>query len=243
MWLGKEEKMKNETHVVSKRDKTRQMTILAMFVAIIVVMGMVPFLGFIPFLGLSFQIITIPVIIGAVILGRKAGIILATVFGLVSLIRGAMSGGFDFLFVLPWISILPRVIFGLIIYDVFRFFKKLLPEKRIIALALGFLTVSLIHTLLVVPMLATGFPIVFESPSIYDGVLKGEFGEATVDAIGDVQTFSAIIRWMFGVIITNGIGEAILAMLIGSVVTDRLIAYLSNNNAAILQGGVYENSH
>lgn len=235
--------MKNETHVVSKRDKTRQMTILAMFVAIIVVMGMVPFLGFIPFLGLSFQIITIPVIIGAVILGRKAGIILATVFGVVSLIRGAMSGGFDFLFVLPWISILPRVIFGLIIYDVFRFFKKILPEKRIIALALGFLTVSLIHTLLVVPMLATGFPIVFESPSIYDGVLKGEFGDATIDAIGDTQTFSAIITWMFGVIITNGIGEAILAMLIGSVVTDRLIAYLSNNNAAILQGGVYENSH
>jgi uncharacterized membrane protein len=235
--------MKNETHVLSKRDKTRQMTILAMFVAIIVVMGMVPFLGFIPLLGLSFQIITIPVIIGAVILGRKAGLILATVFGVVSLIRGAMSGGFDFLFVLPWISILPRVIFGLIIYDVFRFFKKLLPEKRIIALALGFLTVSLIHTLLVVPMIATGFPIVFESPSIYDGILKGEFGEATVDAIGDVQTFSAIIKWMFGVIITNGIGEAILAMLIGSVVTDRLIAYLSNNNAAILEGGVYENSH
>ncbi|HKL47752.1 MAG TPA: ECF transporter S component [Candidatus Izemoplasmatales bacterium] len=235
--------MKKETVLLSKRDKTRQMTILAMFVAIIVVMGMVPFLGFIPILGLSFQIITIPVIIGAVILGRKAGVILATVFGVVSLIRGAMSGGFDFLFVLPWISILPRVIFGLIIYDVFKFFKKLLPGKRILALALGFLTVSLIHTLLVVPMIATGFPIVFESPSVYDGILKGEYGEATIDSIGGVQTFNAIMKWMFGVLITNGIGEAILAMLIGSVITDRLIAFLTNNNQAILQGGVYEDSH
>lgn len=243
MWLGKEEKMKKEVREVSKRDKTRQMTILAMFVAIIVVMGMVPFLGFIPVLGLSIQIITIPVIIGAVILGRKAGVILATVFGVVSLIRGAMSGGFDFLFVLPWISILPRVIFGLIIYDVFRFFKKLLPEKRIIALALGFLSVTLIHTFLVLPMLATGFPIVFESPSIYDGIFRGDAGQATVDFLEANQSFNNIVKWMFGVLITNGVGEAILGMLIGSVVTDRLIAYLSVNNQAILKGGVYENSH
>ncbi|MGE4571485.1 MAG: ECF transporter S component [Candidatus Izemoplasmatales bacterium] len=235
--------MQKEKVVLSKHDKIRRMTILAMFVAIIIVMGMVPFLGFIPFLGLSFQIITIPVIIGAVILGRKEGLILGTVFGIVSLIRGAMSGGFDFLFVLPWISVLPRMIFGWVIYDVFKFFKKLLPKNRLVALALGFLIVSLIHTLLVVPMLATGFPIVFESPSIYEGVLKGEYGADTIAGLEGLQSFNTIIKWMFGVLISNGIGEAVLAMLIGSVVTDRLIAYLTSNNESILIGSVYEVSN
>ncbi|QWC00417.1 ECF transporter S component [Mycoplasmatota bacterium] len=234
--------MKKEKEVLTQREKTRKMTILAMFIAIIVVMGMVPFLGFIPLFGLSFQIITIPVIIGAVILGRKAGVILGLTFGVVSLIRGAMSGGFDFLFVLPWISILPRVIFGFIIYDVFKFYKKII-NKRIIALALGFLTVSVIHTLLVVPMIATGFPIVFESPNIYNGILSGEYGESTIDGIANLQAFRDIMKWILGVLVTNGIGEAILAMLIGSVVTDRLIAYLTNNNQAILRGGVYEDSN
>ena len=242
-WKGR--KMKKEG--LSRREQTRQMTILAMFIAIIIVMGMVPFLGFIPLFGLSFQIITIPVIIGAVILGRKSGIILATVFGLTSLVRGAMSGGFDFLFVLPWISVLPRVIWGIFIVDVFAFYKKLFnrfdktKNIQILSLALGFLTTSLIHTLLVVPMIATGFPIVFESPNIYDGVLRGDFGAETIDGLAGLQTFNTIIKWMFGVLITNGIGEAVLGMLIGSVVTDRLLVYLNNNNQALLRGGIYEN--
>lgn len=244
-WLGKEKKMKKES--ISRRDQTRRMTILAMFIAIIVVMGMVPFLGFIPLFGLSFQIITIPVIIGAVILGRKSGIILATVFGVTSLVRGAMSGGFDFLFVLPWISILPRVLWGIIIVDVFAFFKKLFgrfeesKRTKIFSLALGFLTVSLIHTLFVVPMIATGFPIVFNSPSIYDGVLRGDFGVETIDGLAGLQTFNTIIKWMFTVLITNGIGEAVLGMIIGSIVTDRLLVYLEHNNQDILRGSVYEN--
>jgi hypothetical protein len=46
---------------------------------------------------------------------------------------------------------------------------------------------------------------------------------------------------MFGVLITNGIGEAVLGMLIGSIVTDRLLVYLNNNNQALLRGGIYEN--
>lgn len=242
-WKGRI--MKKEQ--ISRRDQTRQMTILAMFIAIIIVMGMVPFLGFIPLFGLSFQIITIPVIIGAVILGRKSGIILATVFGVTSLIRGAMSGGFDFLFVLPWISILPRVLWGLIIVDVFAFFKKIFDRYentkrlRILSLALGFLTVSLIHTLFVVPMIATGFPIVFNTESVYNGVLSGEFGAETIDGLQGLQSFNTIIKWMFGVLITNGIGEAVIGMIIGSIVTDRLLAFLSHNNQAILRGGLYEN--
>lgn len=236
-----------EKENVSRRDQTRRMTILAMFIAIIVVMGMVPFLGFIPIFGLSFQIITIPVVIGAVILGRKSGIILATVFGVTSLVRGAMSGGFDFLFVLPWISILPRVLWGIIIVDVFAFFKKIFDQfektknKRIISLAVGFLVVSLIHTLFVVPMIATGFPIVFNTPVIEQGILRGDFGSETIDGLKGLQSFSTIIKWMFGVLITNGIGEAVLGMIIGSIVTDRLLVFLNTNNQAILRGGIYEN--
>ncbi len=158
-----------EKNVKSVKERTREMTILAMFIAIIAVLGLVPnglggSLGFIKITAnLEATIIHIPVLIGAALLGRKVGIYLGLAFGVVSLI-GAFIYSSPF-FVYPWVSVLPRIIFGLVIYDVVQFFQKLI-KPRFLALGISFFLLSLIHTLLVLPMLWTSFAMVLEYDSL-----------------------------------------------------------------------------
>ena len=66
-----------------KNKKTLEMVQMAVLIAIILVMAFTS-IGYIRTGGLSISIITIPVVIGAMIIGPKAGLILGTVFGLTS---------------------------------------------------------------------------------------------------------------------------------------------------------------
>ncbi|MBI9010057.1 MAG: ECF transporter S component [Tenericutes bacterium] len=212
--------------VLTKKERINEMTILGLFIAIIAVMGLVPFLGFIPIFGLSATIVHIPVLIGAVLLGRKNGVILGLAFGVVSLIRGATSVGFDFVFIFPWVSILPRVIFGLIIYDVYRLFSKFI-KVRIVALIVSFIVLSMIHSLLVLPMLVTTFPLILGSASWSSTVGSVE---GVLEWMQDTSAFSTAMKWILGVLVTNSLVEALLAGVIGGTVADRLIQYLKLNN-------------
>lgn len=207
--------------VKSNKQKVREMTILAMFIAIITVMAFVPFIGFIPIFGVSATIIPIPVMIGGVLLGRKNGIILGLAFGVVSMIRGAMSGGFDFLFVFPWVSVLPRFLFGLLIFDIYQFFKKIL-KKQILALIVSFFVLSLIHSLFVLPMLLSTFPIVLGNPSI-QGIVGGD----VLSLVQGTSTVGLALKLIFGILITNSLAEAFLAATVGAIVCDRLLKYMN----------------
>jgi len=220
--------MKKEKRVLSKKERIREMTILAMFIAIIVVMAFVPYIGFITIGPLSATIIHIPVLIGAVLLGRKGGVILGLTFGIASLIRGATSGGFDFVFIFPWVSVLPRFIFGLIIYDVYRFFKKII-KVRIVALAVSFAILTLIHSLMVLPMIVSTFPIIINNASLGDIVGGDALGTMTA-----IDTFSSAMQLIWSFLIAFSLIEILFAAVIGSVVADRLIQYLQvNKNPAV----------
>ena len=131
---------------MQNKSKVQQMTILAMFIAIIIVMGFVPNLGFITIAGVSATLIHLPVLIGGVLLGRKSAILLGLTFGLASFARAFTSYGFDFLFVFPWVSILPRVIFGLLIYDFYRLVAKFI-KQRLVAMMVSFFLLTMIHSL------------------------------------------------------------------------------------------------
>lgn len=106
-----------------------KMCINAMLIALIVIMTFVPYVGFIPIpvLGISITIIHVVVLIGAMILGFKSGLLLGTAFGVCSLIKAlSYPGTIDYLFVNPLVSILPRMIFGLVsglLFDLIRKFK------------------------------------------------------------------------------------------------------------------------
>ena len=74
----------------NNRNKTIALAELSILTALIVVMAFTP-VGYIKTAGLEITLITIPVVVGAVILGPKAGLFLGTIFGLTSFIQ-AVSG-------------------------------------------------------------------------------------------------------------------------------------------------------
>ena len=65
---------------------TRQLTLTALFIALVVLLGLTP-LGLIPLGFINVTILHIPVIISALVLGLKGGLILGCAFGLVSTLR------------------------------------------------------------------------------------------------------------------------------------------------------------
>ncbi len=213
---------------MQNQSKVRQMTILAMFIAIIIVMGFVPNIGFITLAGVSATLIHLPVLIGGVLLGRKSAIILGLTFGFASFARAFTSYGFDFLFVFPWVSILPRFIFGLLIYDVYRLFEKWI-KNRLFALVVSFFLLTIVHSLMVLPMMITAFPVLLGNTT-WSQIAAGSGSEyqGALDFMATINSFGAAFQVVWGVLITNSLVEALLAGSIGAVVTDRLVSAMSS---------------
>ena len=93
----------------------RKIVLSAALGSIVVILTLSGF-GFVPWLaGASLTILHIPVILAAVLQGYTSALIVGAVFGISSLIMAAIRpapGSFDFLFVNPLISILPRLVFA-----------------------------------------------------------------------------------------------------------------------------------
>ena len=207
----------------SNKQKVREMTLLAMFIAIILVMGFVPYLGFIQIGTASITLIHIPVLIGAVVMGRKGGMIFGLTFGMVSFFRALTSVGLDYIFIFPWVSILPRFIFGLLIYDVYRLLYKLI-KSRIIALIIAFGLMTFIHTLMVLPLMIASFPLALNLPAVSSMIASAD--QSLIGFMEGVNGFNTIYTIIMGVIVSNGIIEASIAASVGAIVADRLIAIL-----------------
>jgi len=211
-WLKKEKKMEK---TINKK-KIREMTILAMFIAIIAVLALVPGMGFFVIGGISISYVHPVVMIGGVLLGkalgRKAGIILGTAMGVCSLIASFyIISHFNNVFNYPWVSVLPRFLFGLIIYDVTNFFCKII-KKRILAYMVSFFLLSIIHSLLVLPLLFISYP-------LYYGATP--FAEMMAMFSGENQVMAGIL-FISGIVLV----EAVFSGIVGSVVADRLQHFL-----------------
>lgn len=200
--------------VISKREQTRQMTILAMFIAIIAVLGLVPnglggTLGFIKIApNLEATIIHIPVLIGGALLGRKFGIYLGLAFGVISNIAAFIYA--SPLFIFPWVAILPRFIFGILIFDFTRIFIKMTRNKHL-GIAISFFLLTLIHTLMVLTMLLTSYSMVLGTGSL-------------------IEDFLPYIALLLAVNVPlASLIEMIAAALIGSVVVVRLASFLKTD--------------
>ena len=210
----------SEKKVLSKREQTRQMTILAMFIAIIAVLGLVPngaggTIGFIKIAPtIEATIVHIPVLIGAVLLGRKMGIYLGIAFGVVANIAAFIYASPYFVY--PWVAILPRFIFGLLIYDFTKLFIKLFKNK-VVGIGLSFFILTLIHTILVLLMFWTSFALV------------NNFG--LFEALEPY--FSFLI--LYNVIPFTPLVEAAIAAIVGSVIVINLAKYLKSRNNSLLE--------
>ncbi len=129
--------------------KTKQLTISAVFCAIIIMMGYFPNVGYItiPFTPISTTIIFIPVIIGTLLVDKKYSFIFGLTFGLMSIYVAFTRpvSIFDYFFQNPLVSVVPRVIFSIIVWPIFQFTSKyFISKNKIITI---FSTVALISLL------------------------------------------------------------------------------------------------
>ncbi|MFA6890320.1 MAG: ECF transporter S component [Bacilli bacterium] len=150
-----------------KNLKIRKLVFASELIAIILFLSFVPnpltgmAFGYIPLSPLVVMtIIHIPVIIGAIVLGKKYGLILGTVFGLGSLVQAAILLGPNAPFTNPLLSVLPRMFLGYISAVYFQWFVTKFRSKNFATgLTLGLATLT--HTVIVVPILyligTTGF--------------------------------------------------------------------------------------
>lgn len=110
------------------RSKTLQMAQLAILLAILLVMAFTP-LGYLKIGPLSVSFLTLPVAIGAVILGPKAAIILGTAFGLTSFYQclGMDALGVALMGISPVktfiMCVVPRVLIGLVTGYLYQLLK------------------------------------------------------------------------------------------------------------------------
>lgn len=106
-----EKKLKN-----SAVFNTRQLAIIGMLSAVSILLG-VSGLGFIPIPPVKATIMHIPVIIGAILEGPVVGAMIGLIFGIFSVIQ-AMTNPTPlfFVFVNPIVSVLPRILIGIVSY-------------------------------------------------------------------------------------------------------------------------------
>ena len=128
----------------------REIIINGLFLALIAIFTYVPYVGIITVGILSFTTIHILVLIAASLFGIRTSTLVGLFFGIFSLLKAIQyPGTLDYFFINPFVSILPRVLFGLLSGFMFDLFKKKLSKKAFkisIAPLSGGLT--FIHTLL-----------------------------------------------------------------------------------------------
>lgn len=184
-----------------RNNRVKEMTIYAMFIAIIAIMSFTP-IGYIPVAGVSVTIIPVVVLILAFLFYVKGGVIGGLSFGIFSFIRAwaAPNSFFDFIFRNPLVSVVPRLLFGLIAGLAAIYLRKTFRDekaKHIVGVTITSAALVFVHTALVLPLMYLFGPSVPE----------------LVDYFSDPSnTFIAVFT---GTMVANGF----LEMLAGAVLT------------------------
>ena len=194
----------------SRNEKTLGLVQVALFIAIIFVLAMVPGLGYIPLGVIRATTIHIPVIVGSLVLGAKKGALLGGMFGLTSLINNTITPTVTSFVFSPILAIemsgirgammslvicfVPRILIGIVPYYVYGGIRKLMKKgktSQVVALGVAGVAGSLTNTLLVMNLIY-----VF-------------FGEQY--ALAKDMAYEALYGSILVIIGTNGVPEAIVA--------------------------------
>ena len=191
------------------------MALLAMLCGVLLVMGMTG-IGFIPLPVIKATTMHIPVILGAILLGPKAGAVLGAVFGFCSIWANTTTPGLlSFAFSpfmttegLPgvakslWIALGCRILFGWLAGIFWMIFRKML-KKEYAALPVTAAVATICHTLLVMG-------------SIYF-LLSQQYASAKNVAL------SSVFGLIMGTVTASGIPEAIVAAVLVTVIGKALL--------------------
>lgn len=182
---------------------TKQLATLGILSGLIFILAYTP-LGIIPLPGMAATILHLPVIIGALALGLKPGLILGGVMGLATLSRAfiAPTSPLDLFFRNPLVSILPRLLIGVVVYLAFIYLRKYIKKQLITYTLVGILG-SIANTVFTLGMLM----IVYYKP--LNEVAMANLGIGALSLIGVILTTNAIGE----VIVTGLLVPAILISL------------------------------
>lgn len=186
-----------------------QLVLIATFLSIIILQSFIPFLGNMPLFVLDITIIHITVILGAIVLGPRAGLILGTAWGICSFIRAFTSGSAISLLVFtnPVIAILPRMAVGFLSGLVYQALAKT-KIRPSLSMALVGAFGSLFNTITVLSL-------------IYFIV-----GPQYAQQIGSsIELLPGILMTLVG---TNGVPEAIAAFIIVPIIGNVLMQLMKN---------------
>ena len=194
-------------------NKTLKLTVYALFLAIMLVMGLVPGLGFIPTPVAGIAIIQVPVILASYFLGYKGGMFFGLVFGITSIINCFIqpdvfaaiimnAGGIKTIGLMIICLVIPRVLIGLTTratYDLIYRFDK----TRLLSMGLSAFIGTLTNTVFFL-----GAFYMFSREACMTG-----FGAANEKALFDmmlgVVTFNGVIEAVTSVVLCTAIGQAL----------------------------------
>lgn len=213
----------NQSNAVSIHDtsKARELTVTAMFVAIVLIMAFTP-IGIIDLPLIKATILHVPVIIGAILLGPKKGAFLGFLFGLTSFIKNSMAPSvlsFAFTPAVPVpgtgsgsplaivICFLPRILVGVTPWLLYR---ALVPVINRFSSKTG--KTGLRGILLA----AAGALGAFTNTALVMGMIY-VFFNAAYAAVNGISS-QEVLKVILGVVTANGIPEAIVAAVMVPVI-------------------------
>ncbi|KUK82646.1 MULTISPECIES: ECF transporter S component [Petrotoga] len=182
--------------------RTKRLVTISLLSGISFVLGFTP-LGFIPIPPANATTMHIPVIIGAILEGPVAGMIIGLIFGVSSIIQALLRPNIlSFAFINPLVSVLPRILIGLVSYYSYRLVFELFSSNKekvskwrnSVSVGVGAALGTLTNTVGVLSMMYLLFA---DRIATAMGVAR--------EAVGGV---------MLGIGLTNGIPEIIIAVLI-----------------------------
>lgn len=194
-----------------RQRKIFQLTAFSILAALLVLLGFTP-IGSIQLPVIKATTTHIPVIVGALLLGRKEGELLGGMFGVVSVLRSTLAPSLTSFVFSPFLSppgmsggnwkalivaFLPRVLLGTCAWALNLLLQKMRVKKEL-RWALCALLASLLHTVGVL------------------GLIALLFHDAYCSAIGIVS--GGLWAALGTVVLTNGCGEAIAAAVIVSAI-------------------------
>ncbi|NLY20174.1 MAG: ECF transporter S component [Tissierellia bacterium] len=229
-----------------RNEKTRKMVIVALLGAISIILTITP-LGFIPIGPTNATIMHIPVIIGGIVEGPIVGGIVGLIFGLNSIVNAIIRPTIvSYVMVNPLVSVIPRILIGVASGYVYIAMNKI-GDKKAIALSKGLLlfllgitvfnfaqkqtlilglAIAVLIVLLIVlftKMVKLDYSVVVSAITgtmvnsvLVLGMIYILYAERYMASLGMSADMGKTV--LFGLMFTNGIPEAIIAVIICSAV-------------------------
>ena len=182
---------------MKRRQQIQRSTIRSILIAIIILQDFVPFLGNIPVGPLSITTMHVTVIIAAIVVGPVDGAIIGGVWGILTWVRAFVAPSSPLaplVMVNPLVSVVPRIMIGLVAGYLYRWLARLSKQPRL-AMILAGIAGSLANTGLVVGAIA----LFYRTPAV-----ARAYGVNVDHLLPALETIMA----------TNGLAELVFAAIV-----------------------------